>query len=213
MIVHDLSRYERELANSGFEAFTLCNDACPSGYIQTALITAFCKSMIEDYEDNDFIRSSHREFRRLRPAHAYTEMEAFCRFREKYSVSTTQLSSFFSDWDIWFDDCMCQDHEFQFVNAPKIGKKIKNLYSLNGGSVCCQKIDKSVYEFATVNCSWGNIDVYVWLATERFAFAASCVKLVDFLRKSFLDYCVDLAIAASRFLFYGCRSLFRRIRG
>lgn len=213
MILHDLSRYERELADSGFEAFTLCNDACPSGYIQTALITAFCKSMIEDYEDKNFVRTSLRDFRHLAPTNAYTEMEAFCRFREKYSVNTTQLSSFFSDRNVWFDDCICQDHGFQFVNAPKLGKKIKNFYSSKGGSVCCQKIDKSVYEFATVNCSWVDIDVYAWLATERFASASSCVKLVDFLRKSFLIYCVDLAISVSRFIFYGCRSLFRRVRG
>ena len=213
MILHDLSAYERELADSGFDAFTLCNDACPSGYIQTALIAEFCKSMIEDYEDKNFIRASLQDFRRLGPAHAYTEMEAFCRYREKCSVKTARLSSFFSDRNVWFDDCMCQDHGFQFVNAPRLGKKIKNFYSDKSGRICCQQVDGTSYEFATINCSWVSTDVYAWIASERFDCASVCVKLADSLGKSFRSYCVDLVAAVPRFLFYRSRSLFRRFGG
>ena len=212
MILHDLSKYEQVLAESGLDAFTLCNNACPSGYIRTRLISAFCSSMVEDYEDKNFVRTSQMKFRSLAPSHAFTEMMAFCRFREKASLRTAQLSSFFSGQGVWFDDCICQDHGFQLVNAPKLGKQIKNLYRIDGGAVCCQKMDGTVHEFATVNCSWVGIDVYAWLASGRFT-PASGVKLVNILRKSLLDYCVDLFVTVSRFLFYGCRALFRGLAG
>ena len=91
-------------------------------------------------------------------------MRAFVIHRNKHDIKTLPLSSAFSDQNIWFDDCICQEDGFETVWGDKIKRKIKCLY-WSKGKVWARQIEKNiVFEFATVNCSWTSESVFQWIA-------------------------------------------------
>lgn len=180
MILHDLSNYESKIIESGLDCTTLCNDSCPSGFISKKVIQDYCSHMIEDYKNEFFLALQQKEFDEVNTGYAYTEMRAFENYRFHLKPITKHLASLFSTEDIWFDDCMCQDHGFSAAWADKLGKAIKDFSSIDG-SIICQKNERAK-NFATINCSWVSLDVYQWIENiSRGQVGQQPKRLVEYL--------------------------------
>jgi hypothetical protein len=204
MILHDLSDYESKIIESGLDCTTLCNDSCPSGIISKEVVQDYCSHMIEDYKDELFLASQQKEFDEVNTGYAYTEMRAFENYRSSLKPDTKHLASLFSSEDIWFDDCMCQDHGFSVAWADKLEKTIKDFSDING-NIICQK-DGSVKTFATINCSWVSPDVYQWIENiQRKQARNQPKKLVDHLSYTRKE-------RFKRLLRHNSKSFFHKIR-
>lgn len=162
MIIHELSDYEAILRKDNIKCTTLCNDMCPSGYIYSSVIKDFCSSMIDDFNDTNFINEQQEEFDNINLGYAYTEMRAFKRFRKKTGLATAKLSSYFSYKSIWFDECICQEHGFKTIYSAKLGRSIKNFYFYDEEIYATTEQGKE-FCFAIINCSWVTTDVFAWI--------------------------------------------------
>ncbi|WP_255002921.1 hypothetical protein [Cyanobium sp. HWJ4-Hawea] len=165
MIMMNLNHFEDELTNSNYDCTTLCNDACPSGYIRQELVSQYCTSIIEDYHDSKFLDMQQKEFDELHNYYAFTEMRAFQNFkRKKPTLQTPSLPLLFQKNNVWFDECICQSHDFEcFTSVKQYFKKLKNLYSAGGIIYCKKKGVNPPVAFATINCSWVTDDVFLWI--------------------------------------------------
>ena len=166
MIIGNLQDYEIDLINSPILCTTLCNGTCPSGFIRQEFIQMFCSRIINDFKDQNFLDSQQHEFDTLNPHFAFTEMRSFEYFAQNFkSNKIPQLSDFFISKNVWFDDCICQSHDFEVCRVPLLGfKKIKNLYSSPEGVFCLNQELNKPFKFVTVNCSWVPLEVFAWIA-------------------------------------------------
>jgi hypothetical protein len=164
MIVKSLDEFEDEIEKLGVSCTTQCNDNCLNGWCNSEVIPFFCRDIISSFQDAEFIRSQQYEFENKNPEYAYTEMRAFTRFRDRYSLKTRHLECLFEDNALWFDDCLAQEDLFDFVFMEKFGIKAKAIYAENGRIYGRRK--GACLEFASLNCSWLPIDVFVWIKSH-----------------------------------------------
>jgi len=166
MIIDDLQDYEDELINSSLLSTTLCNGMCPGGFIRQEFLQMFCSQIINDFKDQDFLDSQQNEFDTFNPHYAFCDMRSFENLAENIkSHEIPRLCDFFISKNVWFDDCICQSHDFDTIRVPLMGfKKIKNLYSSPEGIFCVKQENNNPYKFITVNCSWVPLEVFTWIA-------------------------------------------------
>ncbi len=184
MILEDLRTFEDRLINADIECTTLCNGFCPGGFVRRQFIINYSSSMIEDYKDDKFLSEQQYEFSNLNKDYAFTEMRAFIRYLEKSkSPKPPRMCSFFEDQSIWFDDCICQDHNFQTAIGEK-GSAIlfKNLFFNKDGIFCRRKKTGVPFKFATVNCSWVSNKVFVWVQNAHSLKSGTKVFIKDHVR-------------------------------
>ncbi len=207
MILHELSRYESKVLEMELDGTTLCNDACPSGLISERLIKDYCSHMIEDYKDEVFLASQQKEFDETNPTYAYTEMRAFQRYRSEMRPNVQHLASLFSKENVWFDDCICQDHSFSMAWAEKLEKNVKDFYGIEGEIVC--KGAGGLKTFATINCSWVSPGVYEWIeAVSRGRVEHQSKRLIEYLSCTPGDRWKYALRRRAKFLFHKTKNIF-----
>jgi hypothetical protein len=61
----------------------------------------------------------------------------------------------------WFDDCICQDDDFEMRRLGCFGKLIKRVH-FDGSRFYGHRLGVRV-DFAAINCSWVPTEVFDWL--------------------------------------------------
>lgn len=162
MIMDDLSTYEQKILNLGIRCTTLCNNSCPSGLIETVLISEFCESMLKIYQDKQYLLAQQQEFDTINPRFALTEMRAFQKFKKENEIHCAFLGNLFIQNNIMFDNCICGHDNVAIRWADRPGRLIKNLYH-DCTDVRVDCIDGSSLRLATINCSWVSIETFQWI--------------------------------------------------
>lgn len=93
MIVQNLSQFEESIKYAGIDATTLCDGKCQAGYMNAKALEGFTDTIIEDYEDKDFLNSLKIEFTK-RPYLAFVEFRSFVRLIDKGNLLIKQLFLF-----------------------------------------------------------------------------------------------------------------------
>lgn len=159
MLLEDLRLFEPGLIEN-YDFTTQCNNSCLNGLVKLDILTDYCSHMIELFKDTEFLAFQQREFDTLNPHYAFTEMRAY----ESFSKSPTfkarycHLESIFSGW--WFDDCICQDDDFEMANHPIANKPIKRISFREGAFIGMYKNEE--IRFASVNLSWVPTILFDW---------------------------------------------------
>lgn len=160
MVLEDLRVFEPDLINN-FAYTTQCNGMCLNGMVGLDILTGFCLYTTALFQDKEFIALQQLEFDTLNPAYAFTEMRAF----EKYASSSEchgkgqHLAGSFTGW--WFDDCICQDHQFEMENCLLAQRPIKKILFDSGGFYGRRLgVD---FRFGALNLSWVPTLLFDWV--------------------------------------------------
>jgi hypothetical protein len=160
MILEDLRLFEPSLV-SNFSYTTQCNAMCLNGMVGLKTLTEFCEFTISLFENKEFIAAQQHEFDTVNPGYAFTEMRAF----EKYAASSScsgkgvHLAAAFKGW--WFDDCICQDHDFVMENCALAQRPIKQI-AFHDGAFWGRRFGEEL-RFAILNLSWVPTALFDWV--------------------------------------------------
>ena len=159
LILEDLRIFEPGLVGN-YDYTTQCNDMCMNGFVSLYFLSEYCHHMISLFKDDKFIASQQNEFDTIHPDYAFTEMRAYSNFSQIPSLQARfgHLESLFVGW--WFDDCICQDDEFELDFHPLASRPIKKI-NFNKGSFFGLRKSAEV-RFAAINLSWVPTSLFDW---------------------------------------------------
>ena len=78
---------------------------------------------------------------------------------------------------------ICQKQEFKLFYYPKLSKGLKSLY-YKKNDFFCQKENNKEYLFITINCSWVDDNVFIWVINKLNKSKNFSNKLLDYLLDS-----------------------------
>ena len=153
MILDSLSRHEHKFNHYDFTE--QCNGCCMNGYVSSKdFVRDYLRKMNQLFTDEAYLDSFKPEMRSY-PDHAFTEMSAYCTFRDDEDsapINPVRLNKVVEAST--FDDCICQKHGMKMELFPN-GKETKLIACSDEGSFFCFPDDNSAaVRLNSINLSW-----------------------------------------------------------
>lgn len=148
MIITELKTLQKILREADVDHTTHYDDKCPSGFRKRNCIEKHTSSKSSINENREFLKDQQKEFETLNSENAFTIN------RSRRELNSTPLSTIFINLEIWFDDCIWQEDEFETIWGERISHKIKNQYWNRERSKNNQKNADIQYKFVTESCTW-----------------------------------------------------------
>lgn len=162
MLVEDLAFFGDVLRQKKIIFTRQCNDTCLNGFVSYTVVKNFCEYIIGLFNDPTLLQSQQLEFETLHLDYAFTEMRAFAMYSKITGYQGCHLEQAIDGW--WFDDCICQDDDFEMRRLGFWGTLVKRVH-FDGSRFYGHRQGGRV-DFAAINCSWVPTEVFDWILSR-----------------------------------------------
>ncbi len=161
MLLDSLSQHEHKYR--GYECTEQCDGICMNGYISgPEIVDRYIRKINELFQREEYLDEQKREFDRVNPRYAFTEMRAYDIFRKEEQVRSLRLNSVIDGSA--FDDCVCLEQGMESENLAN-GRQVKKvLLHADGRFFCRERQSLRLVQMNSLNLSWVPLYVFglVW---------------------------------------------------